>query len=200
MTKKTKRFSLRYVVLGTLLFVGVVPLMITGWFLSDRSGRELRAAEGRYQTELVRDKANRIEVFGRRYVRLVDHYKDLFEFRKDELALSSVDVQQRLALEIEEDGSLLALFVRPVKGESLSAYRAEKIDQGEIERISGEVLSSLGDTGAVIGQPEAIEKNGELVLAIATPVVIDNQMVAAVVAITSLRGIASAVMEEKASE
>ncbi len=186
--------------LGTLLFVGVVPLLITGWFLSDRSGRELRAAEGRYQTELVRDKANRIEIFGRRYIRLVDRYKELFEFTEDEATLSSVQTQSKIAADVEQDTSLLALFVKPIQGESLSVFRSETINQSEIERISGEVLSNLGESGVVVGQPEAIKRNGELVLAVASPVVINERVVAAVVAITSLQGLATAIMEEKMSE
>ncbi len=200
MAKKKKKFSLRYVVLGTLLFVGVVPLLITGWFLSDRSGRELRAAEGRYQTELVHDKANRIEMFGRRYVRLVNGYKELFEFTDDEMTLSSVRTQEKIAGNVKSDDNLLALFVKPVQGESLSAYRAETINQEEIEKISSEVLGLLGDDETVVGQPVAIERNGELVLTFASPVLVNGRVVGAAVAIASLQGLSKAISDESLSE
>ena len=200
MAQKNRKLSLRYVVLGTLLFVGIVPLLITGWMLSDRSGRELRAAEGRYQTELVRDKANRIEIFGRKYVRLVDRYKELFEFTNDGATLLSQQTQAKIAADVKADRNLLALFVKPINGESLSAFRSETINQEELEKISGEVLGDVKGEGIVIGQPEAIERNGELVLAITSPVIIDQNVVAAVVAITSLQGLAQAVVDEQMSE
>lgn len=184
----------------TLLFVGVVPLLVTGWFLSDRSGRELRSAEGRYQTELVRDKANRIETFGRKYVRLVNGYRELFEFVDTKESLSSVRTQEKIASNVRSDENLLALFVKPVQGESLSAFRAETINQQEIEKISGEVLSKLESKEAVVGEPEVIKRNGELVLAIASPIVIEGEIAGAAVAIASLQGLSKAISDEPMSE
>ncbi|MEZ5346058.1 MAG: HD domain-containing protein [Pyrinomonadaceae bacterium] len=200
MEKEKRKIGLRYVVLLTLLLVGVVPLLITGWFLSDRSGRELRSAEGRYQTELVRDKANRIEIFGRKYVRLVSGYRELFEFVDTKESLLSVRTQEKIASNVRSDENLLALFVKPVQGESLSAFRSETINQQEIEKISGEVLSQLEDKEAVVGEPEVIKRNGELVLAIASPIVIEGQIAGAAVAIASLQGLSKAISDEPMSE
>ncbi len=175
-------------------------MLITGWFLSDRSGRELRSAEGRYQTELVRDKANRIEIFGRKYVRLVNGYRELFEFVDTKESLLSLRTQEKIAENVSSDENLLALFVKPVQGESLSAFRAETINQQEIEKISGEVLSKLESKEAVVGEPEVIKRNGELVLAIASPIVVEGEIAGAAVAIASLQGLSKAISDEPMSE
>jgi len=56
-----------YVVLAVLLLVGLLPLTLAGTMLSRRSADEIRAIEGRYQAQLVRDKARQIELYGQRY-------------------------------------------------------------------------------------------------------------------------------------
>ena len=200
MVQQKKKISLRYIVLVVLLLVGVVPPLVTGWFLSDRSGRELRAAEGRYQTELVHDKANRIEMFGRRYIRLVNGYSEMLEFSDDTSALSSVKAQRKLTKNVKADDSLLALFIKPTQGESLSAFRAETIKQDEIEKISADVLGRLGEREVVTGQPQVIERNGEIVLAFASPVFIEGKITAAVIAITSLNGISKVIVDKPMTE
>ncbi|NNE99882.1 MAG: cache domain-containing protein, partial [Pyrinomonadaceae bacterium] len=195
--KNSKIFSLRYIVLATLLFVGVVPVLVTGWFLSDQSGRELRGAEGRFQTELVRDKANRIEMFGDRYVRLVHGYKEMLEFPNTSELLSSDQTQEKLTKSVKNDVNLLALFVKPIQGESISAFRSETINQREIEIFSEGVLGDLSEKGVVVGQPEVIERNGEMVLAFGTPLYVEGELAGAVVAITSLYGLSTSIMDKQ---
>ncbi len=191
---------MRIVILATLLAVGVIPLLVTGWFLADRSGKELRSAEGRYQAELVRDKAARIETFTRRYTSLVEVYRQLFEFGNDNEAVSSDAAQQKIAADLKADESLLAFFVKPVSGESLSAYRSETINLKEIEAISSEVLAEIDKKELVVAKPRAIERNGELVLAFGAPVKINGELSAAVVAIASLQGISKVIVDESMSE
>jgi len=198
MKKKNSRiFSLRYVVLATLLLVGVVPVLVTGWFLSDQSGRELRGAEGRFQTELVRDKANRIEIFGDRYVRLVNGYKEMLEFPNTPALLSSDRTQEKLTASVKRDVNLLALFVKPIQGESLSAFRSEMINQREIEMLSEGVLGDLSDKGIAVGQPDVIERNGEMVLAFAAPLYVKGELAGAVVAVASLYGLSTSIMDKQ---
>src|SRR5258708_32665808 len=67
MLERLKRIRLLYVVLAVLLLVGLLPLTVAGILLSRRSAEELRAIEGRYQAQLVRDKARQIELYGQRY-------------------------------------------------------------------------------------------------------------------------------------
>src|SRR5919197_722618 len=75
-----RKISLIYFVILTLLLVGMVPLLLTGWFLSDRSAKELRAVENRYQIQLVQEKANQMEMFGQRYGDLVKGLANTLEF------------------------------------------------------------------------------------------------------------------------
>ncbi len=194
------KIGLRNIVLTTLLAVGVIPVVITGWLLSNRSSDELRAAEGRYQIELVRAKANRIELFGERYMRMVNQYAELFEFAGVEDSLLSKETQKKIAENIEDDSHLLALFVKPVIGESLSAYRAENISQKEIEAVSGSVLSKVDGLGTIVSQPLYLSGRKELVLAFSQPIREDGKVVAAVVAIASLQGISKFIDEAVRSE
>ena len=66
MRPKKRKISLIYFIIVTLLLVGLVPLVLTGWMLSNKSGRELTSAENRYQTQLVQEKARQMEMFGKR--------------------------------------------------------------------------------------------------------------------------------------
>src|SRR5256714_13669691 len=79
MFDRFRRVRLLYIVLGTLLVVGLLPLCIVGWMLSDRSANELRSVEGRYQAQLVQDKARQIELFGQRYREVVTGLARAFE-------------------------------------------------------------------------------------------------------------------------
>src|ERR1044071_9059898 len=67
MLEKLGRIRLLYIVLGVLLLVGLAPLAFTGILLSGRSADELRSVEGRYQAQLVQDKARQIYFFGQGY-------------------------------------------------------------------------------------------------------------------------------------
>jgi HD-GYP domain-containing protein (c-di-GMP phosphodiesterase class II) len=195
MPRLKRKISLVYFVLITLLLVGLVPLVVTGWLLSERSARELRAVEGRYQTQLVQDKARQIEMLGQRYGDLVDGFAKAFELSGDFSLLSSSAAQKKLGQTLQENPHLLSLYVKPVSGEPLSVYRAEAINAPEIEKLSSNVLARLGEKELIMGQPQKLQTSQQLVLTIAAPVMNENQITAAVVAIVSLREI-SRIMSE----
>lgn len=200
MASKKRFISLKYVVTLTLVFVGVAPLLITGWFLSEQSARELRSAEGRYQTQLVQDKARQIELFGQSYVELVRSFARALEIADDEKLLSSVDTQNELSSTLEERPQLLALLIKPLAGESLSAFRAELIKREEIEQLSESVLGQISDSPISIGQPQMIPRTGEVVFTIAIPVFQNENLSAAVVAVVSLNSISAIASERPVSE
>lgn len=195
-----KIISLRYIVLATLLLIGVVPLIITGWFLSDRSAKELRSAEGRYQTQLVQDKARQIEMFGQRYTNLVKNFANAIELSNDSEILTSLQTQEKLGEALKENPSLLALFIKPIQEESISAYRSEAINQKEIEGLSATVLSRLNEHNLVISEPQIVGKSRQTVLTIAVPVFKNENITAAVVAVISLEGITRIVVDRPMSE
>ncbi|HUF03883.1 MAG TPA: HD domain-containing phosphohydrolase [Aridibacter sp.] len=196
-----KRFiSLKYIVTLTLVFVGVAPLLITGWFLSEQSARELRSAEGRYQTQLVQDKARQIELFGQSYVELVRSFARALEIADDETLLSSVATHNELSSTLEERPQLLALLIKPLAGDSLSAFRAEVIKREEIEQLSESVLGEISDSPISIGQPQMIPRTGEVIFTIAVPVFQTGNLSAAVVAVVSLNSISAIASERPVSE
>lgn len=187
MPRKTNKLPLIYYILIALLLVGVVPLVITGWFLSKRSGVELRAAEGRYQTQLVQDKARQIELFGQRYGELVRNFAKALELSNDLKILSSPQTEEKLGITLKENPNLTALYIKPVNEESVTVFRAEQISRQEIETVSGAIINSLGDKNLEFGQPVKIKTNGDIVLPIASPVKINNTLSAVVVAVVSLK-------------
>lgn len=197
MPPSPKKISLIYFVVITLLLVGLVPLVLTGWFLSDRSGRELRAAENRYQTQLVQEKASQIEMFGQRYGDLVGGYAKALEFSDNLAILSSPQTQEKLGATLKENPNLLAFYVKPINDESLSVFRSEAIQKNEIELLATKALGNLGDKKMAFGQPEKIASSGETVLTISAPVVIKNTVAAGVVAVFSLQEIARLISENK---
>jgi HD-GYP domain-containing protein (c-di-GMP phosphodiesterase class II) len=193
----SKKISLIYFVLITLLLIGVVPLVLTGWFLSDRSAKELRAVEGRYQTQLVQDKSRQIEMFGQRYGELVSGVAKAFELSQDFSLLSSPATQQRLGLTLKDNPNLLALYVKPIKGDPLSVYRPEVLTEAELEKLSFGVLAKMGSKKLVWGKPQFIGINSESVITIAVPSFDNEGIKAAVVAVISLREIGRILAETK---
>src|SRR5580765_3847990 len=97
MLSKTKKISLIYFVIATLLLVGLVPLVLTGWLLSDKSGRELRSAENRYQIQLVQEKARQIEMFGHRFSSVVTGLATGLELAHDPAVISSPHTEAKLS-------------------------------------------------------------------------------------------------------
>ncbi|MGI8788414.1 MAG: HD-GYP domain-containing protein [Pyrinomonadaceae bacterium] len=197
MPPKPKKISLIYFVIITLLLVGLVPLVLTGWFLSEKSAKELRAVENRYQTQLVQEKARQIEMFGQRYGDLVGSYANALELSNDLSLLSAPQTEEKLGATLKENPNLLALYVKPINGESLSVFRSEAIQKKEIETLSTETLGNLGNEKIAFGQPYRLNSSGEIVLPVASSVVIKNNIAAGVVAIVSLREIARLVGESK---
>ena len=197
MPQKPKKISLIYFVIATLLLVGLVPLVLTGWFLSKKSGDELRAVENRYQTQLVQEKARQIEMFGQRSSDLVFGYAKALELAGDLTILSSPQTEEKLGNSLKENPNLLALYVKPANGESLSVFRSETINREEIERLSAATLARLENKKIAFSDTQKIGSSGETVLAIAAPVVIEKNN-SAVVAVISLREIGR-IMATKAS-
>ena len=187
MPPQSKKISLIYFVVITLLLVGLVPSVLTGWFLSDKSGRELRAVENRYQTQLVQEKARQIEMFGQRYGELVGSYAKALELSNDFTVLSSPLTEEKLGATLKENPNLLALHVKPVNGESLSVFRAETIRREEIESLSATAFANLGTKKLNFSQPNKLQSSGDVVLTIAAPVFMKGSVAAGVTAIVSLR-------------
>lgn len=197
MPPKSKKISLIYFVVITLLLVGLFPLVLTGWFLSKKSGDELRAVENRYQTQLVQEKARQIEMFGQRYSDLVLSFADALELSDNLSILSSAQTEKKLGDALKENPNLLALHIKPVTGESLSVFRSESINKGEIETLSTATLSNLGNKKTLFSQPQKLNASGDVVLAVASSVVIEKNIAAGVVAIISLREISRIMAETK---
>ena len=111
MLEKLGRIRLLYIVLGVLLLVGLLPLAFAGVLLSGRSGDELRSVEGRYQAQLVQDKARQIELYGQRYRDVVTGLARAFEIAGGIKALNDAGYDSRLQKTLEEDPNLIGLAI-----------------------------------------------------------------------------------------
>ena len=193
---KTK-ISLIYFFVLTLLAVGLLPLLLTSWTLSDRSAKELRAVEGRYQTQLVQDKARQIELFGQRYADLVGSYAKALELANDFSVLSSPRTEEKFGITLKENPYLLALYIKPIGRESLSVFRAEEVKREEIETFAAALTPNAESRKLIFGQPQKVISSGELVQTIASPVIINDNVSAFVMAVVSLREISRIMVETK---
>lgn len=188
------KISLVHLIIFTLLLVGLVPLVLTGWSLSDRSASELRAVENRYQLQLVQEKARQIEMFGQKYGDLVKGLATALELSKSLDLLSSPQTEAKLGETLQSDPNLLALYLKPVGAEALSLYRPGSIAKPELESIVADALSASGTEDLFLSSPRRSSANGDSVIALVTQVNVDNRSIASVVAVVSLHEIASSVV------
>jgi HD-GYP domain-containing protein (c-di-GMP phosphodiesterase class II) len=182
--------------LGVLLLVGLAPLAFTGILLSGRSADELRAVEGRYQAQLVQDKARQIELYGQRYRDVVTGLARAFEISGNIQSLDDAGYDLRLQKTLQEDPNLIALALWPVDGTLHRAFQPDVIKLDEVDARVSEVLAHMNGRGLVVSRPQVIRSGQEMALTIAEPVLgANNQVVAAVVAIVSFQEVFNAVQQ-----
>ena len=189
-----QKISLIYFVIATLLLVGLVPLVMTGWLLSDKSGRELRAAENRYQIQLVLEKARQIEMFGKRFSDLVSSISIALELSNDVALVSAAKTEQKLGSILRENPDLLALYIKPGNGEALSVFRPEMLGKADVETISYQFTNEKSGDKIRSGSPQKVPSTGASVMAFGSNVNIEGASAAEVVAIVSLRDIQRSVV------
>ncbi|MFL6284881.1 MAG: HAMP domain-containing protein, partial [Pyrinomonadaceae bacterium] len=198
MFDRLRRIRLLYIVLGTLLVVGLFPLCMAGWMLSDRSANELRSIEGRYQAQLVQDKARQIELFGQRYREVVTGLARAFELTGGVGVLGQNGSNERLQKTVEGDRNLDALAILPVTGSPHVAYKPDAITRDEMNQRVNVALSDMADAGVRITGPHLIRSSQEMALTIAAPVMggpDSNEVIAAVVAVVSFQDVFASVQQ-----
>ena len=197
MLEKIGRIRLLYIVLAVLLVVGLLPLAFAGTLLSGRSAEELRSVEGRYQAQLVQDKARQIELYGQRYRDVVNGLASAFEIAGGIKALNDAGYDLRLQKTLEEDPNLIALAIWPVSGELHRAFQPDYIQKAEVDQRASEVLSKMNGRGMVVSRPQIIRSWQEMAMTVAAPVMGSESghevVVAAVVAVVSFQEVFKAV-------
>ena len=198
MLQNIGRIRLLYIVLGVLLLVGLLPLALAGTLLSSRSADELRSVEGRYQAQLVQDKARQIELYGQRYRDAVTGLARAFEIAGGINSLSDLGYDVRLQKALQEDPNLIALALWPVDGELRRAFQPDVIKREEVDERVSEVLARMSGRGLIVGRPQLIRSGQEMALTFAAPVMGgqgNEDVVAAVVAIVSFHEVFKAVQQ-----
>src|SRR2546423_6983422 len=163
--------------------------------VSRRSADELRAIEGRYQAQLVQDKARQIELYGQRYRDVVTGLARAFEIAGGIHSLTDARADTRLQKTLQDDPNLIALAICPVRGEVHRAFQPDVIRKEEVDRRVGDVLARMNSRGVIVGRPQIIRSGQEMGLTIAAPVMKDNEIIAAVVAVVSFQEVFKAVQQ-----
>lgn len=191
------RIRLLYIVLGVLLLAGLLPLAFAGLLLSGRSAQELRSVEGRYQAQLVQDKARQIELYGQRYRDVVSGLARAFEISGGISSLNRRGYDAKLQKTLQEDPNLIALAIWPVDGELHRAFQPDVIKREEVDERVSDVLAKMSGKGLVVSRPQIIRSGQEMALTVAAPVMGENShdVLAAVVAIVSFQEVFEAVQQ-----
>ncbi|HEY7786450.1 MAG TPA: HD domain-containing phosphohydrolase [Pyrinomonadaceae bacterium] len=198
MFEKAGRVRLLYIVLGVLLLVGLLPLALAGTLLSGRTAEELRAIEGRYQAQLVQDKARQIELYGQRYRDAVTGITRAFEISGGIDQLGDQGYELRLQKALQEDPNLIALAIWPVDGELRRAFQPDVIKREEVDERVSEVLARMSGRGLIVSRPQIIRSGQEMAMTVAAPVMgghNNDDVIAAVVAIVSFQEVFKAVQQ-----
>jgi HD-GYP domain-containing protein (c-di-GMP phosphodiesterase class II) len=173
-----------------------LPLAFAGTLLSGRTAEELRSVEGRYQAQLVQDKARQIELYGQRYRDVVTGLARAFEIAGGIRSLNDAGYDSRLQKTLEEDPNLIALEIWPVSGELHRAFQLDVIQREEVDQRVSEVLAKMNGRGIIVSRPQIIRSGQEMALTVAAPVMggeSGRDVVAAVVAIVSFQEVFKAV-------
>src|SRR5260370_16559245 len=108
--------------MGVLLLVGLVPLGLAGVLLSRRSAEELRAIEGRYQAQLVQDKARQIELYGQRYRDVVSGVARAFEIAGGIRSRADTGYDERFQKTLHNDPNPFRLPIFPPQYEQRAQF------------------------------------------------------------------------------
>ena len=198
MLKYFHRMRLLYIVLAVLLVVGLLPLGLAGTLLSRRSAEELRSIEGRYQAQVVQDKARQIELYGQRYRDVVNGLARAFEISGGIRPLDTLGYDARLQRILQDDPNLIALAICPVTGEAHRAFQPELIKREEVDQRVSDVLVHMDGRELIVSRPQIIRSGQEMGLTIAAPVMNGDQISAAVVAVVSFQEVFKAVQQPTA--
>jgi HAMP domain-containing protein len=189
MPRKKLKISLIYFVVFSLLLVGFIPLLLTGWFLSERSGSELRAVENRYQIQLVQEKARQIEMFTQRHGDLVKSMSNGFALSGNARVFDLPETDQQLESVLRENPDVIGLQIRPLNSEYIALYRTGSIDRTRIEALSAEVRNDLTGPDVLFGEPKIIGEEKALVMTMSSPIVSNGQLLGSVLVVVSLENI-----------
>lgn len=198
MLENIGRIRLLYIVLGVLLLVGLLPLALAGTMLSGRSAEELRSVEGRYQAQLVQDKARQIELYGQRYRDAVSVLARAFEMAGGFAVVREPVSELKLQKALEDDPNLIALAIWPVDGKLRRAFQPDVIKLEEVDGRVSEVLAKMSGRGLVVSRPQVIRSGQEMAVTFAAPVMggtTNEDVIAAVVAIVSFQEVFNAVQQ-----
>ena len=132
-------------------------------------------------------------MFGKSYGDLVTSISMALELSNDLKILSSEQTERKLGNALQANPNLLAICVKPMQSDSLSVRRSEAISNEDVQAVSLDSMVT-GNQRLQIGKPKTLASTGELAMSFASPVRLNDQVVATVVAIVSLKDIGKSIV------
>lgn len=194
MPSPTRKIRLIYFVVATLLLVGLVPLVLTGYFLSQRSGKELRAAENRYQIQLVQEKAGRIEAFAAQIESTVDGLASAIELSGSDDIFASESLETKLGSILKDDPTIAAVYIKPASTDALSIFRTELLARGEVETLAAAAMKDATAEGISPFAARRLAEGRPHFASVARRVQIRGTHIADIVAVASLQDISQSIV------
>jgi len=171
----------------------LVPLVLTGYFLSNRSARELRSAENRYQIQLVQEKASQIEMFAQRYDSMIDGLSIAISQSKNPAVLASAETESQMATYLRENPDLIAISIKPAVGDTLSVFRPG-INTADVERMATQATTEKKGDNVWVGTPKRVSNNGTQAITFSKEVRVNGQHAADIVALASTQAISQSIV------
>src|SRR5690606_12981335 len=140
------------------------------------------------------EKARQIEMFAQRYTDVVLGIGNALEISNSTDILASSAIEQQLSNTLRDNPNLLALYLKPVNGESLSLFRPGAFVQGEFNTVISDIESRLNTQELLIGQPVKLSQNGDYAMTLASQVSVNDRTIASVIAVVSLKDISRSVV------
>jgi len=129
-------------------------------------------------------------MFAQHYADMVVSVASAIELANNPQVLNSTATERRLREMLRTDPNIIALYLKPVNGESLSIFRGEAFGSGELESIVTDATAKLTTQELLIGQPVKLSVGGDYAVTMASMVTIDDRTAATVIAVVSLKEIA----------
>lgn len=189
-----KKVSLIFLVIVSLLLVGLVPLLFTGWLLSEKSGKELRSAENRYQIQLVQEKARQIEMFGQRVSANIASLANGLEIAGDPKVVSAPQTERKIGTMLRENPDIVAMYVQPVNEEPLIGVKSEFLTREDVESIVAQITKVPGKAKVRVGEPRKVASSGQLVMPFICEVSINGIPAATIVSVASLQSVSQGIV------
>src|SRR5579885_231943 len=183
----SKRHKLLYTILPLLIGVGILPVLVLGWYLLGVYRETLAKYEQRLQIEKVESSARQIELYISKYRGQSAGLARALELNGGFAGMHDGGlVDERLRRFVEDDPNLLALALTPGGRDGFFVNKVGRISSTEILAMNRETAEALNNDAYYVSRPR-LSKAGEPMVILGVPVIVGGRPESFVVAAISMR-------------